>query len=825
MDRFGTDFDSTTGSVMSRAQLEDQRRKRGECVTCGQKCFQKKLFKSIPLTLHGKVLNGRCLNCHPLSSDAAGGDGAIPVGSQRAICSVDSEQVTTAQVSVARPSGAQQQSSTGSMSVSQRRAKPRGSGRPAPPRTHSGQPYQRNASNRSLPNNHSRHGSGNSVGPSSVRPSDASVGSDYSFEQNRSFQHSNFDGGSEHLHDLNGERARYASREASGHSADDVYYGHSNRGGSHRRLRPGESARSMDADVSDELRYASESSHRILNRGGEFVMQSSSHTPSSHSPQRYSRNMPRGSIKSGSSHTGSGGRFRMDSQRSLGSTSAQSFEQESSSITRLNPLQEHLEHHLELQQRRMEEHWSTLSKGGVQAGSYSNQNQQEDEVDYGYGDEQDLPPGIAQLRDAQTFVDVLNVMRDFSNDIETQSAALHELSELQLSAEDSELLAQMGGLQLIVNAMFESPGDLDLQISGCRAVWNASGTVENQRTFVDAQVLEIITQDMESFLAEDGLQEQALAALANLAALEMNLDLMFEQGVFKNVVNVMNRHSEKVAVLIKGSLVIANLSSHPTDHKTTMMEQGGGGALVVAMVMHPSETELQEKALRGLRNLSANCDENKVELTNIGGIDAVIGAMQVHRDSAGVQEAGAWTLSNLASNADSNAQIGDCGGVDVLVRAMWVHTEAIPVLEWCCRALFTLALDAHNSKMILEVGGIAAVLNAMQVHMDSSAVIQEMGCAVLGNLSSDEPSKLRIVGEGALDAIVLAMVLYTEDESVQLRACHVLLQLTIPQNLKAMRASNVAELVRTASDKFPESCCEPTYQLLEELDNYSSEYS
>jgi hypothetical protein len=79
MEQLGTDFNAT-GSVMSRAELEDLRRKRGECVTCGRKCFQKKLFKMIPITDHGRVLNGRCLNCNPL--DAA--DGALPAVSRPA---------------------------------------------------------------------------------------------------------------------------------------------------------------------------------------------------------------------------------------------------------------------------------------------------------------------------------------------------------------------------------------------------------------------------------------------------------------------------------------------------------------------------------------------------------------------------------------------------------------------------------------------------------------------------------------------------------------------------------------------------------------------
>eukprot|EP00566_Odontella_aurita_P031006 CAMPEP_0113563630 /NCGR_PEP_ID=MMETSP0015_2-20120614/21174_1 /TAXON_ID=2838 /ORGANISM="Odontella" /LENGTH=62 /DNA_ID=CAMNT_0000465629 /DNA_START=589 /DNA_END=773 /DNA_ORIENTATION=+ /assembly_acc=CAM_ASM_000160 len=57
---------------MTRRELEEQRRKRGECLTCGRKCFQKKLFKMVPMTDHGKVLEGRCLNCKPLDIASSG---------------------------------------------------------------------------------------------------------------------------------------------------------------------------------------------------------------------------------------------------------------------------------------------------------------------------------------------------------------------------------------------------------------------------------------------------------------------------------------------------------------------------------------------------------------------------------------------------------------------------------------------------------------------------------------------------------------------------------------------------------------------------------
>jgi hypothetical protein len=74
---------NNSGEVMTCAQLEELRRKRGECVTCGTKCYNKKMFKKTPITDHGRVLNGRCLNCHPLDASETQG-GIIPAVSRLA---------------------------------------------------------------------------------------------------------------------------------------------------------------------------------------------------------------------------------------------------------------------------------------------------------------------------------------------------------------------------------------------------------------------------------------------------------------------------------------------------------------------------------------------------------------------------------------------------------------------------------------------------------------------------------------------------------------------------------------------------------------------
>lgn len=58
--------DLVSGVGADAKTMREKRKLRGECLMCGQKCFEKKLFKTTPLTIPHKVFEGRCLKCNPM---------------------------------------------------------------------------------------------------------------------------------------------------------------------------------------------------------------------------------------------------------------------------------------------------------------------------------------------------------------------------------------------------------------------------------------------------------------------------------------------------------------------------------------------------------------------------------------------------------------------------------------------------------------------------------------------------------------------------------------------------------------------------------------
>ncbi|EED87434.1 predicted protein [Thalassiosira pseudonana CCMP1335] len=59
--------DVATGVGSTANQMKELRKMRGECEHCGQKCFEKRMFKTTPLTIPNAVFEGRCLKCKPMS--------------------------------------------------------------------------------------------------------------------------------------------------------------------------------------------------------------------------------------------------------------------------------------------------------------------------------------------------------------------------------------------------------------------------------------------------------------------------------------------------------------------------------------------------------------------------------------------------------------------------------------------------------------------------------------------------------------------------------------------------------------------------------------
>ena len=791
MEQLGIDFNAT-GSVMSKAQLEDQRRKRGECLTCGRKCFQKKLFKMIPITDHGHVLEGRCLNCNPLDVGEVSEE-VLPAVA-RAATQQDIQRFSTG-------TSTRHLSSSGHSAQAQQQGLRRSANSQSGPGPHA--PPGRTTSElvprvTPRPASNGPRRASSAVPTSTRRHSNSSVstGEDRTVSSIRSAP-------------VEGRR-RSGSKKQSGRQSPAHNDAVKPSPSAARKLRrPGQNGTaSTDGSEFDELKIPE---HGVLDRGGAIVfnkmdlvvadagapqfatMSASNRTLSSMSSiEEEARNSSRGNAEKYANQKPKVARRKAEATSS----------DESDGMRSKSPADKRGSFTKE----------SSLASPQVSARSLMSASSGRSLRNAKVEAEQRALQKIQRAED--DYKEIIQVMKENPSSDLIQQEAFKPLSNIHFSREDYSKLIKMKTAAAVVDGMKHHPQSSEVQVNGCRAVWNLSATTKSQLELMKSGALEVVLAAMDEFPDDAEVQEKAMAALSNLGAVEASQEAFLKSGAIEKIVRAMNEHSEDVLVQMKGCAVITNLASHDSPLKRAIVEAGGAGAVVVSMVMHTDEVDLQEKALRALRNVCANSDENKIDVANVGGIDAIVSAMQVHRDEPAVQEAGAWTLSNLSQNANNKVTIADSGGIDVVIRAMWVHSDNVGVQEWCCRALLSLSTNVHNRQLILEVGGISAMVTAMQGHVESSTV-QEKSCGVLNNLAAlDEDTKLRIVDEEALDAIVMAMVLHEDKRNMQDRACSLLRRLAIPENVKQMQAANVAELVRKAIERFPDKCGDKGRQIL-----------
>ena len=355
------------------------------------------------------------------------------------------------------------------------------------------------------------------------------------------------------------------------------------------------------------------------------------------------------------------------------------------------------------------------------------------------------------------------------------------------------------------------------QTNACKVLFMASASSESiQMAIGHAGAIDALVDTMKEFHDDSIVLEGCLLALSNICIPEENLVYAVEGEMIELTVNAMSQNVENCGLQEHGCSVLANLAVHG-DARPKITDCGGCDAVGGSMVVYPMDVAVQSQALVALRNLCVKDDENKVRLANAGAIDVVIQAMQHHRDDAQIQSRGSWVLGIIGSNEDNKLYIGENGGLDVIVRSMWVHAQDMVVQEKACRALWTLSVPPQNRHTMVEVDGIAAIIAAMQNHAENP-IIQERGCGTMCNLAAnDDKFKVQIVDEGALEVIVMAMVLHGEDDNINERAVALLHKLCmVPENISCMVAANVSPMMAVVADSFPE-CQEKASYVLTQL--------
>lgn len=723
MDTFGNDL-SSGGQVLSREELVKKRQRHGQCPTCGERLFKRKLLKFQPITVPGKVLNGRCLACHP--QDPNKGEELV------------------ASCAPARPAAPP----NNLHAMGSRSNGGGGGGEFAPSRLNLN---SRNAANGSARTARSASGHAASI--------PASFGSG--------------------LRSLAGSKSTKVKGPSQNAASEKRI-----RAPQHKFSRSGVPFRKSTSTDNGEEEEGLE----------QFRPDISLHSPGS--PDNYSSN---GNEREG----------RVDLERNESAHRGQFLQRPTPRPSMV------LLDGLDITKLFDEEEISDSENGpsSPAAAAAPSSRSSQDSSRHGGGASSAISRITMSERqalrklasDSNSFVDIVDIMIQNSMSASVQNEGLHALSLIH--DPDPRLLKRCAascGFEVIVSAMGKCQQDAMAQTNACKVLFIASAAGEDlQISMGRAGGIEALVDAMKVFEDDAIVLEGCLLALSNLCIPEENLPFALGGELIELAVNAMSRNVENCGLQEHGCAVLANLAVHG-DARARMRDCGGCDTVVVSMVVNPMDVGVQCQALVALRNLAVRDAEVTVLLANAGAIDVVIQAMQNHRDDAQLQARGAWVLGIMGANEDNKLYIGENGGSEVIITSMWHHPNDIGVQEKASRALWTLSVEPKNRYTMMEMEIIPAIISAMQ-HLAPEPSIQERGFGVMSNLAAnDDDLKVQIVEEGALEVIVMAMVLHGENEMIQERAVALLHKLCIPENIERMVNANVSPMMAVVAENFPD---------------------
>lgn len=433
---------------------------------------------------------------------------------------------------------------------------------------------------------------------------------------------------------------------------------------------------------------------------------------------------------------------------------------------------------------------------------------------------------IARLeQDSISIKTVLEIADQNTHTLEVQHHAAQSLCRLicntKVTEDDLNRIVNNGGAKLLINAIngnCTSMGSssntgsstnsgtneaLAMSIFSAISIIGADKRVQVAIANEDGMVA--IVKLMDKVSINQSTMTLIIECIGALCENRNNADSLVRAAGPSKIIDVMTRFGESPDIQQTCINTIIKLSRVESLQRSLLVANGAGQISIV-MIMFSNDIHLLQLAMRGLRSLGSGSSSNKHAIVNTGAIDSIVAAMQIHRNDPAIQAASARTFGDLSISTEAAKQIGECGGIDVLTRALYVHIENLDVTRRACRALELLSKCSYNHLLMVDIGVVKAVLSVMQYQSDTAPTISSC-LAILSNLAKDgRKTAILIVENEALDFISMSMVMHSEDRSLQKYACSVLANLICDATLDSLLAIGVNELMASAVQKFPSEC-------------------
>ena len=277
-------------------------------------------------------------------------------------------------------------------------------------------------------------------------------------------------------------------------------------------------------------------------------------------------------------------------------------------------------------------------------------------------------------------------MRRYIADARFQARACEQLADIP-----PEMVAKVGGVEAIIEAMRVHVADALVQEQGCWALLALSDNYDRQNTIIAGGGVEAIIRAMDTYPGLETLQQHACAALNNLCVLVEGLERTVKAGGLPVLVAAMRVLAADPVVQHYGCWALLKIASVPS-FRVCAADAGAIEAVARAMSTHSTNAELQSHGIWALLKIAVR-SQDKVRVARAGGIDAIIKALRTHSRNKSVLENACWSLGEMADDDEAGAMWDDLmrGGRGV---------EEGPGVEMLGR----------NAQMVADAGGIEALV-------------------------------------------------------------------------------------------------------------------
>jgi hypothetical protein len=375
------------------------------------------------------------------------------------------------------------------------------------------------------------------------------------------------------------------------------------------------------------------------------------------------------------------------------------------------------------------------------------------------------------------FKPIIEFMKKYKSSVDVQIHCLTLLWEAAFDLSDNQtLMGETNIMKMIIDLMKQYPDNVTLQTKAIGALSNPVLVFANKKNLADLKGVESVLQAMNKHVLNANLQTQGCAVLWNLASDEDVKDIIISKGGIAAVLLAMKRHLLNAELQIKACSALWNLAAKETTKDNFGIE--GVKLLLQTIKMYNDNAEIIAGVFGVFRSLAL---QNKVcDIIHAqGGLEMAVNAIKKFKGNKQVTNNVCVTLQNTTiKRSELRAVISELGFIEILLDVIGEsHDADVCINAYACMWNLTLNTDICNKIMSLD--GVRKVITSIRENTHSLDLLTN-AIAVLWNLSGVVSIRATILLEGGLDLVLMCMKKYFIEEAndLHIKVCAVIWNLT-----------------------------------------------